>query len=57
MLQFQIIDNGIGIKEPVDEFGNGLLNMRKRIGDVKGTLQIENNKPNGTIIIGNVPIN
>ncbi|MBI5730429.1 MAG: hypothetical protein HY963_04760 [Ignavibacteriales bacterium] len=56
-LQFQLIDNGVGIKDPVDEFGNGLINMRKRIEDVKGTLQIENNKPNGTIIIGIVPIN
>ncbi len=52
-LQLEIQDNGKGIQEK-NEFGNGLKNMKKRIGEIKGTLEIISH--GGTLIRLTVPI-
>jgi signal transduction histidine kinase len=49
-LQIQIKDDGKGVDAAgsVQQFGNGLANMKKRMEDIGGTFSIENN--NGTLI-------
>ena len=55
-LEFTLTDDGIGICDPVDEFGNGLINMRKRIKDNGGYFEIKNNIPKGTFVKISVPL-
>ncbi|OGV07170.1 MAG: hypothetical protein A2499_06220 [Stygiobacter sp. RIFOXYC12_FULL_38_8] len=55
-LEFTLTDDGIGICDSVDEFGNGLINMRKRIKDNGGYFEIKNNIPKGTIVRITVPL-
>jgi signal transduction histidine kinase len=48
-LQIKIKDDGKGIDTTmIQPFGNGLINMKKRMEDIGGTFSIENN--NGTLI-------
>lgn len=46
-LQLEIADNGRGIVNP-NNFGNGLKNMKKRIEEIKGSIDFLSN--NGTLI-------
>lgn len=55
-LEFMLSDDGVGFCDSVDEFGNGLINMRKRIKDNGGNFEIRNNIPQGTIVKISVPI-
>ncbi|MDP2037507.1 MAG: two-component regulator propeller domain-containing protein [Ignavibacteria bacterium] len=55
-LEFTLSDDGIGIIDSVDEFGNGLINMRKRMKDHGGYFEIKSNTPKGTIVKISVPI-
>ncbi|MDP3148666.1 MAG: two-component regulator propeller domain-containing protein [Ignavibacteria bacterium] len=53
----QLEDNGKGIDVPcVDQFSNGLKNMKKRIEDFSGNFEISNNKLNGTKINIELPL-
>jgi signal transduction histidine kinase len=45
-----INDDGIGFDEELIKKGNGLLNMEKRIEEVKGTINFSKNETNGTQI-------
>lgn len=52
VFEVKIKDNGVGFMtqaEP-DENHNGLANMRARVAELKGTLQIEGNPGNGTTV-------
>lgn len=50
--RFEIIDNGVGIKEMGGrDFGNGLLNMRSRMEAVNGKFEIVSEMSKGTKII------
>jgi len=51
----QFTDDGIGITNP-RQFGNGLKNMKQRVTDIEGTLQIAGNSPTGTIIAIHIPL-
>jgi signal transduction histidine kinase len=52
-----ISDNGVGIGDPVDEFGNGLINMRKRTTDAGGSFSINNKIPTGVVVNISMPVN
>jgi signal transduction histidine kinase len=55
-LEVKIIDNGIGInKNKLNEFGNGLKNMQRRMESSGGTFSIISN--NGTVVTLTLPIN
>jgi signal transduction histidine kinase/ligand-binding sensor domain-containing protein len=56
-VEFSIQDNGRGftIEEPSGR-DNGLLNMKRRIEDIKGNLQIESHLGQGTMIRLTVPL-
>jgi len=50
-----IADNGVGFSEHnLRPFSNGIYNMRKRIQEIGGTIEIKNN--NGTIVFFEVPL-
>ncbi len=55
-LIMSVKDNGDGFNISDNTKGNGLINMKKRAGDIGGDLQIINNKEGGTLIIfkGNI---
>ena len=54
-IEIQIIDNGIGFN--VDEIrGNGISNMKKRILELKGEIQIISSHLKGTTILATLPI-
>jgi signal transduction histidine kinase len=55
-LEFTLSDDGIGVCDSIDEFGNGLINMRKRMKDHGGYFEIKNNIPRGTIVKISVPL-
>ncbi len=57
VLEFKIIDNGIGVGSAIDEFSNGLINMRKRIDDIGGFFSIKNNYPGGTVVAISIDVN
>jgi len=57
MMEFKIIDNGVGISESIDEFSNGLDNMSKRINDIGGFFTIKQNSPSGTIVTISIAVN
>lgn len=43
-------DDGVGIQEPVNSFGNGLQNMKRRAKKIAAELEIQSNVPRGTLI-------
>lgn len=54
-LEITVQDNGIGInKEKLREFGNGLINMQKRMENIGGSYSIENK--NGTLSTFVIPL-
>lgn len=54
-LEIQIVDNGKGInKEKLNEFGNGLKNMQRRMENIGGTFTIKTE--NGTTVILKLPM-
>lgn len=53
-LRLQIEDNGIGMKEL--QFGFGLSGMKERLEQVQGTLSIQSNVEQGTLIVCNIPL-
>ncbi|MCZ2458047.1 MAG: histidine kinase [Chitinophagales bacterium] len=54
-LRIRIVDNGKGIDmDHIRRFGNGLKNMSKRMEDIGGSFQIENN--NGTLVTLQSPL-
>lgn len=53
IVHIQVKDNGSGIKNP-NQFGNGLKNMKKRVDEIGGKLDISSN--GGTIIKIDVPL-
>ena len=54
-LAVQIHDNGVGIDpDKMNQFGNGLYNMRKRMESVGGSMQLE--QQNGTRILFKIPV-
>ena len=52
--QITISDDGIGFDEGEIRKGNGLLNMEKRIEEIKGTIHFEKNEKGGMQIIINI---
>lgn len=50
-----VSDNGKGIQQP-EKSGNGLANMKKRAGELSGSLEIKSNAAEGTIIKASFPI-
>lgn len=56
-LLVQIEDNGKGFDIDTIDFGNGLLNMQKRVEDVEGKLSIESKLNLGTKIFFTIPKN
>lgn len=50
ILKIQIFDNGIGFDIETIDFGNGLFNMKKRIEDIGGEIQIDSLVHKGTSI-------
>lgn len=50
ILMIQIFDNGIGFDIETIDFGNGLYNMKKRIEDIGGEIQIDSLVHKGTCI-------
>lgn len=50
ILKIQIFDNGIGFDIETIDFGNGLYNMKKRIEDIGGEIQIDSLVHKGTCI-------
>lgn len=50
ILKIQIFDDGIGFDIETIDMGNGLLNMRKRIEDIGGEIQIDSLVGKGTSI-------
>ena len=55
-IYFKIQDNGIGIQNNNVVEGIGMLNMKKRVGDLAGTINTISNIENGTILEINIPI-
>jgi signal transduction histidine kinase/tetratricopeptide (TPR) repeat protein len=49
-------DNGVGTDLDTGNKGIGILNMQKRVADLKGTITFNNNKPKGTLIRVEIPM-
>lgn len=49
-IKIEIKDNGKGFDSDTIEYGNGLYNMKKRIEEVGGTIEIKSKLNNGTTI-------
>lgn len=57
ILHLTIADNGKGFdKNNIRKYGNGLINIERRIKNINGILTIDTQKENGTIIKIEVPI-
>ncbi|MEI7935650.1 MAG: two-component regulator propeller domain-containing protein [Verrucomicrobiota bacterium] len=54
--QFRITDNGIGFDESTASAGNGLKNMRRRVADIGGQLEIARQPGGGTAVTLTAPI-
>ena len=54
-LQLIISDDGKGFSTTEEGKGNGLINMKKRIQELNGTIRFENNK--GMTVITHLPLN
>ncbi|MGA2747873.1 MAG: two-component regulator propeller domain-containing protein [Verrucomicrobiota bacterium] len=52
----RVVDNGVGFDEARARRGNGLKNLRRRTGDLHGTLTIESRPGNGTTVTLTAPI-
>jgi PAS domain S-box-containing protein len=50
-----ISDNGVGIRDPQDSSGIGLIGIRERVGYLGGKLQIKASPGKGTIIKASIP--
>ncbi|HKD33484.1 MAG TPA: histidine kinase [Gaiellaceae bacterium] len=55
-LDFEVADDGAGFDLARHADGDGLLNMRDRIGAVGGTLDVESLAGEGTTVSGSVPV-
>ncbi|MBS1641752.1 MAG: hypothetical protein JST94_06935 [Bacteroidetes bacterium] len=55
-LYFEIKDDGIGFTTSIITEGNGLKNIKSRINDMKGTLNINSTKEGGTIFNYTIPL-
>jgi len=55
-LEFTLKDNGVGFSKDVPTLGNGLQNMKKRIEEMGGKLQINSDQGAGTELIFDVVI-
>lgn len=55
-LRVCISDNGRGIGEKKNRFGNGLRNMRERMEAMGGTIEITERNPTGTTVIIILPL-
>lgn len=56
-INFLLQDDGKGIDfSSIDQFSNGLTNMKKRIEDFNGTFKISKNEPSGTAINIHLPL-
>ena len=53
----EISDNGLGFNQETIQKGNGLVNMKKRIMEIKGNLNIISSENNGTKIEIEIPAN
>jgi signal transduction histidine kinase len=51
-----IKDNGVGFNAHLPNDGNGLVNMKYRAQELKGTLTIQSSVENGTVIKGVFPV-
>ena len=51
-----IEDNGLGFDLNTTNFGFGLTNIEKRMGNINGELIIDSTPGNGTTIILNIPV-
>ena len=56
-LQVEIIDDGKGFDIDEIEYGNGILNMQKRVEDVHGKISVESTINSGTKILFTIPKN
>ncbi|WP_299884367.1 tetratricopeptide repeat-containing sensor histidine kinase [uncultured Lacinutrix sp.] len=54
-LIIKIQDNGIGFTDHTNNKGIGLLNIKKRIIDMNGTLEIDHSDSKGTLLIVKLP--
>jgi len=55
-LNIAIKDDGIGLINEQNKFGNGLFNMKKRIESISGTFQIDSDLDQGTTINLFIPL-
>ena len=56
-LELSVTDDGRGLpEEPERPFGNGLHNMRQRVTELKGTLEIVSHPGGGTAIRAVIPL-
>lgn len=54
-LEVRVQDNGKGIDpEQINQFGNGLYNMRKRLESIGGSMEIQSHE--GTLLIFSIPL-
>ena len=51
VIEFTIIDNGIGFDMTTVKKGNGLLNMRKRADEAGAILSVQSAPGKGTVIL------
>jgi signal transduction histidine kinase len=55
-VHFAIADDGAGMDNPASADGEGLTNMRDRLGAVSGELEITSRPGLGTTVSGTVPL-
>ena len=55
-VHFAIADDGAGMDNPASADGEGLTNMRDRLGAVSGELEITSLPGHGTTVRGSVPL-
>jgi signal transduction histidine kinase len=55
-LLFKITDDGIGFKTSSNSSGNGLHNIRRRIEELNGDLQIQTNTGAGSQFNYSIPV-
>jgi signal transduction histidine kinase len=54
-IHFTVADDGVGLREPSDGDGDGLVGMRDRLGAVGGELEIQSAPGRGTTVRGWIP--
>jgi signal transduction histidine kinase len=55
-LQLTITDNGVGIDPLQKHEGLGLIGIRERVFEAKGSVKIQHNQPSGTILLIVIPM-